>query len=239
VRWANGEGLAFDLAARTPLWSEPAGGLTLTPSIYVDLAVDAQAVTTIPFPPMIFAGAVFPVGRARLRAEAHWLGWGSMNTYQSTVSDGSIRSSDDTTQWVLDAYGVSEPEFLEEVGASTVTTGMRSVVDLGVAASAPLGQAWEAGGGAWLLPAAVPDGYVHPGNLDFTMVDLRGFAAWTPRPWLTAGLSADWFYSVDRVIRDSLHTTYSPSPSGSLVPPGDGVYSLDLVRLGLTLVLRH
>ena len=91
------------------------------------------------------------------------------------------------------------------------------------------------------VPGAVvaPDPAVHPGNFDFTTVDLRGAALWAATPWLSLALGADGFLAPKRVITSSAHDPVDPVPPGSLLPSGNGTYRLGLARVGLSLILSH
>ena len=239
VRFESENGPSVDLSVRSRIDATVTGPLELVLSNDMPLTISADVATDFPFPAAGFLSMAMPLGRASAVVEVSWVGWGSMFAYQSNVQNFSITSEDATMQGILEAYGVTEAEFLEEAGAATVTTGMRDVINTGGAVIVPTSDALELRAGVWNFPSVVPDAYAHPSNLDFHTIDLRAAAAWTPSPRWTFGLSGDVYLSPTRDIEETLHDWIAPGVGGSLVPSGAGSYSLSLYRLGLTVIFRH
>ena len=239
VRFDPENGPSVDLSVRSRINAEVTGPLVLVLSNDLPLTIDADVTTDFPFPAAAFLSTEMPLGRASVLVEVSWIGWSSMGAYQSNVQNFSITSEDATMRGILESYGVTEAEFLEEAGAATVTTGMRDVINTGGAIVVPASDTLEWRVGVWNYPAAVPDAYAHPSNLDFHSVDVRAAAAWTPRPRWTFGVTGDVFVTPTRDIEETLHDWISPGTGGSLVPSGAGTYSLSLYRLGLTVIFRH
>ena len=75
--------------------------------------------------------------------------------------------------------------------------------------------------------------------VDFSVIDLRMGAAYTPLSWLTAALSVDYYLIPDRHITDSSLSLSNGADSGRVLPSADGVYTMDAARLGLTLLTRY
>ena len=71
------------------------------------------------------------------------------------------------------------------------------------------------------------------------MLDLRVGAAYTPFEWLTAALTTDYYMIPDRDIDTSSLSLGNTADSGRVLPSGNGRYSMDAVRFGLTLITRH
>ncbi|MFZ5477998.1 MAG: hypothetical protein ACOZNI_14585 [Myxococcota bacterium] len=238
ARWSPERGPTVALAVHAPLRLTLEGPLSLVPSNYLEMELTGTVATTMVFPPAVFLAVAVPVGAARVGADVSWIGWSSMERYSASLDGVRITSDDATMQSLFDAYGVTEAEFLASAEDAITVTGMRDVVNAGVSARAPLGRVVEVGGGVWVLPAAVPDETVHPANLDFASLDLRGTVAWNPSERVTLGLGVDLYPSADRAIEDSAHDWVSPGEGGSALPSGEGLYELFLARAGLTLVWR-
>jgi Outer membrane protein transport protein (OMPP1/FadL/TodX) len=234
VRWAGPGGQVVGIGLRTPLWLRMDGPVSLTPSTSLSLVVEAQASTALTLPAAVFLGAELPVGRATLLPELSVIGWSSLATIETAVSEIRVTSPDAVMEGIIASYGVNEADLFDSLSSSSAPTGMRDVVNAGLTAAFPAGEQAELRLGAAYLPAAVPEGYVHPSNLDFSSVDLR---AGLRRPLAGAWemlLSFDAYLSPARVVDDSLHAL-SGSRSGALIPSADGTYSLVLLRAGLSL----
>ncbi len=239
ARFVTDIGFQIDVAYHSGLTATMTGPLVLTPSNDLDMELHADVETPFPFPPAAFLGLRMPLGGPSVVCELHWIGWGSMNNYQSYPQNFTIASDDATMQSILESYGLTEAEFLEDSSGSTVTTGMTSTLNMGLAIDAPIGERWQVLAGVWRFNAAVPDLYVHPSNLDFGATDLRAGGTWAAKPWLTVAASGDLYLGDDRDVEESLHSFIKPGEGGALVPSGIGQYTLSLSRLGLTFIFRH
>ncbi len=238
LRYAPASGFAADLSVRSALLMKMSGTLSMVPSKDLDLALEADVYTELSMPPMAAAALTVPAGPLRVVGELIWIDWGSFYAYTSELSNQRIASEDAVMQDLLDSYGLSESAYLSAVGDSRTETGMRAILNEGLILIGDIGEVWEARVGAWNLRSAVPDSYVHPGNIDYDQIDLRGAVAWSPRPWLSLGLSGDKYFPFARTITDSGYSLSDPGQSGVLLPSADGTYELKLARYGLTALFR-
>lgn len=239
LRFEPRRGPGLSLAWRTPMVATVQGPVSVVPSDYLEIELQAEATTQLVIPPMAILGLDIPVGGLRLCPEASWIGWSSYYSFESELDELELGSDSDAVHELLDAYGLTKAEFLESASQAISTTGMHDVFNLGLSAWVPLGEQLDTRLGAWWLPSAIPDETVHPGNLDFDSLDLRAALAWTPRPWVRLGFGADWYWSPARVISTSAHTQVGAEPPGALLPSGNGTYAIFLGRLGLTVELLH
>jgi len=238
LRYHGENGLSVDASVRTALKMNMSGTLEMTPSTSLDLALVADVNTVLQLPPAAFLAVTIPAGPVSIVAEVTWIDWTSFSIYTSELSNQRIASEDQVMQDLLDSYGLSTSEYLSAVGDSTTRTGMQSAFAEGLLVIVPITEAWEARAGVWNLGKTVPDGYVHPSNIDYDQINIRGAVAWTPKPWITLGLSADKYFPKARTISTSVYSLEDPGESGVLIPDSNGNYELDLARYGLTTILR-
>ena len=103
----------------------------------------------------------------------------------------------------------------------------------------PVGDEWVVRTGAFYSPTTLPAEAMHASIVDFTVLDLRLGAAYTPFEWLTAALSVDHYLIPDRDISNSSLSLSNSGESGRVLPSGNGLYTMDATRFGLTLITRH
>lgn len=239
VRFTPARGPWVSLAARSPMRVKVTGPLTLTPSTSLDMQLTATAVTTITLPAAAFLTVDVPIGRARIVPEVWWVGWSSYYAYETELTDLAVSSDDPYMESILASYGLTEAEFLQGAGGARSVTGTHDVVSAGVSAWLPFAPTVTGRVGAWYHSGAVPDETVHPGNLDFAMLEARAAVAWAPAEWLSIGLGGDWYHAAPRVITTSAHSLVAPEEPGALVPSGNGTYRITFARVGLSVILSH
>ncbi len=232
-------GPALHLALRSPIRVVLRGPVDLVPSNDLALELAGRVRTPMTLPAEVYLSGVVPLGERRLVLDLAWTGWSSLRSYESDVSDLRVLSDDPLMAGLLDDYGITEAEFLDEVSGATTVTGMRDTWWGGGSAVLPVGERGELRPGLWGSTAAVPDELAHPSNLDFAALDLRLAGAWRPRWWVDLGGGLDVFWSPTRRVTDSLHDLADPTPPGTTIPSGNGVYHLFMARAGLSLVVRR
>lgn len=238
-RFQPKKGPHVHLSVRSPMPTTISGGVTVIPSTALDLALTGTVTSEMLLPFSVHAAIVAPLPWFSIVLDGSWIGWSTMASFDSQVTDLEISSPDSTMQGILQSYGVTEGEFLDAAGGARSVSAMRDTVNVGLTAVVPVMSQLEARAGIWYLPASVPDSHVHPGNLDFTAVNLRGAVAWTPIRQLTVALSGDWYYNAPRTITTSRHDPRDVTSSGVLLPSGNGTYALNMSRVGLTVVARR
>ena len=238
LRYHGEGGLQVDASVRTALKMNMTGTLEMVPSTSLDLALVADVSTLLQLPPAAFLAVTVPAGPVSIVAEVSWIDWTSFSVYTSELSNQRIASEDQAMQDLLDSYGLSTSEYLSAVGDSTTRTGMQSALSQGLVVIAPISEAWETRVGVWNLGKTVPDGYVHPSNIDYDQINLRAAVAWSPKPWVTLGLTGDKYMPRARTISSSVYSLEDSGESGVLIPNSNGDYSLSLARFGLTTILR-
>lgn len=238
ARWTWADGGGVQIAGRAPTMAQVPGNVALEPSQYLDVQLTSTVTTELNMPASVFLSGALPLGKATLDLELMWIGWSILAESEIQVDDIDVGSSDPTFQALLEGYGLDEATFLDNVSKATAVTAMHDTWNPGASVWLPVGEAVLLRTGIWLAPAAVPSTHVHPGNLDFTTVDLRAAAAWTPQPWLTLGLGLDGFVVPDRQIDDSLYRLQDKDSAGVALPSANGTYELALARAGLTLLVR-
>ena len=98
---------------------------------------------------------------------------------------------------------------------------------------------WVVRTGVFYSPSTLPAEAMHASIVDFAVLDLRLAAAFTPAEWLTAAVSADYYVIPDRDITNSSLSLSNGADSGRVLPSGNGLYSMNAARVGLTLITRY
>jgi len=126
----------------------------------------------------------------------------------------------------------SEAEFLN--GEQLSLNDPRHDWLLGARVSRRLGERWEAGLRFDWDPRCIPNEVVHPGNMDFTSLQLGAGARWYmgEQRWLE--LSWTQLIIFANTVSNSAWSPYAPPESGLGMPSANGVYSAKgfLVTLG-------
>ncbi len=232
VRFAPRGGPTVDAAFRSAVDTTVEGTVQLHPSNDLEVYLEGDVAVNFVFPAEALLAVRVPAGPHSLGAEVGWIGWSSLSNVDSELSGLAVRSDDNALQSVLSSYGMSQADYVDGLGAQSSQTGMQDIVVGGLWGEFALGERVLLRPGAWYSPAALPDDYVHPGNADFASLDVRLAAAWrASEHWSLVG-SVDYWVSGRRDIDESVFSLAAPASSGRVLPPGDGVYALDVARVG-------
>ena len=192
-----------------------------------DLTVEIQATMTTPVrhPQQAGLSLRVPVERLTLLPEVGFEGWSSWSRLESSPSNVQVGSSDPILDEILAQAGLQVTDLIRD--PEITTNGTENLWWGGLGMRMDLEDDWQLISGAWVVPAVVPDARVHPSNLDFGTLDLRGGVRRAP-----LALTADVFLVPDRRITRSAWT--GSSATGETTASGNGVYTFSGARLGLT-----
>ncbi len=238
VHFAPAGGPTIDAAFRSTVDTTVEGTVQLVPSNDLDVYLEGDVAVNFVFPAEALLAVRVPVGPHFVGAELGWIGWSSLAEVDSELSGLAVRSDDNALQSVLSSYGMSQDDYIAGLGTQSSQTGMQDILTGGLWGELAVGERVVLRPGLWYSPTAVPDDYVHPGNADFQGLDLRLAAAWQANEHWSLFGSADYWIFAPRDIDDSVYSLSAPADSGRVLPPGNGVYALDVARLGAG-VLYH
>jgi len=227
------------LAYRSPMTVSMDGDVTLRPSNMMSLSGDGKAHTELRYGREFELGWVVPVGRTRLLLLGGWVDWSPMAMIDVDIDQMVVKGEDETTESLIQGTGLNASDLLDGTITINNNLGHRSTFHGGAAVDIPIGTQWTVRPGAYYSPTTLPSAGFHASIMDFTSFDLRLAGSYTPKRWLTLGLSIDQFIVLDRVIRDSSLSLDNPASSGRVLPSGNGLYQMNATRLGLTVIARH
>lgn len=210
----------------------------LVPSDALTAQLEGEVATRLVLPPAADLGARVAFGRSAILLDGGWIGWSSVATLESSLTDLAITSGDELMTTLLEGYGLTEAEYLDALSEVTTATGARDSYSLGAAAETDLGRGFGVRGGLAWSSAAIPDANVHPGNCDFMSFNPRLSGTWAPVDRLWLGLTGSVYLVPPRDIDASSLSLTNPLDSGLVYPSGAGTYRLFAARVGLTARLR-
>ena len=210
--------------------------MEMVPSNDLALIIKGDIAGVWTFPEEFNVGLSLPVGPATLHANAEYIGWGSVSTTLANVNDAYVDSDDPFLTGVLRAYGLTDPAALGNYD-TTSYTGMQNILTGGVTLTWDPHPSVTTLAAVHYTPAAIPDTYVSPGNIDFEGIDYRIGALWRPNDSWELGASVDVWAMNERNVTTSIADVYNEAPLPN-TPSGNGIYSLGLQRLGLSTLYR-
>ena len=227
------------VAYRSPMRVPMSGAVMLKPSDSLGLTVDGSAEGAMQFARELEVGLVFPVGKVRVSLMAGWVDWSPLQTISVDLGGLRVSGEEATADALIVQSGINNSGLTERKLRILNDLGHGSTLHGGGTLDIPMGEAWVVRTGAFYSPSTLPSEAMHASIVDFSVIDLRMGAAYTPLSWLTAALSVDYYLIPDRHITDSSLSLSNGADSGRVLPSADGVYTMDAARLGLTLLTRY
>ncbi len=232
VSYTPDSGPSYHLAWRSGSTVVVDGTLLLVPSQSFEVLITGELETEIQLPAELWLATRIPIGEVELEIETGWIDYSANDTIYSTAENLTLSATDPGLLGLLNLYGLTEEGLLATVQEQYFSNGYRDVYSMGGVLIAPLAPTLDVRAGAWLATAATPTDYVTPGNLDFITLDLRTVIVWE-RDRLTLTGSADYYAAGSRTVQDSVYSIYNDPTSGLAGAPGNGKYSLTLLRGGV------
>jgi len=227
------------LAYRSPMRVPMDGTVSLSPSDSLGLAIDGDAHGAMQFAREVEVGLVLPLGKTRLSLMAGWVDWSPLKTIEVDLGGLQVSGEQATAESLIVQSGINDSGLTDMTLSILNDLGNGSTFHGGGTIDVPIGEDWVVRTGAFYSPTTLPSEAMHASIVDFTVVDLRLGAAYTPVEWLTAALSADYYLIPDRDIDNSSLSLGNSADSGRVLPSGNGVYTMNAARFGLTLITRH
>ena len=245
--YGYGLGLSFFLpsdhevhiAYRSPMRVPMDGEVSLTPSDALGLAIDGEASGTMQFARELELGVVLPLGKTRLSLMAGWVDWSPLETIAIELGALEISGEGSTAEALIVQSGINNSGLTDMRLSILNDLGHGSTVHGGGTVDIPVGSEWVVRTGVFYSPSTLPAEAMHASIVDFAVLDLRLAAAFTPAEWLTAAVSADYYVIPDRDITNSSLSLSNGADSGRVLPSGNGLYSMNAARVGLTLITRY
>lgn len=239
--WAAGlraepaPGWAIAASYRSRLQGMVRADLSYYPSDALAVEITGEVLTWMELPDELSVAGQIPLGEATVTPELTWVGWSSWARLDTRLQGLRFSSRDPVLDGVLEGFGTTLEALLADMEASVTANGNRDILSGGVSVRGPLAPGWDLLGGAWYVPASVPDEYVNPGNVDFDTLDLRFGAAWSSRRRTRLTGLVDLYLAGERSVSGTLYDPLADGASGLALPSGDGRYALELYRFGLSL----
>ncbi|MFH1467419.1 MAG: hypothetical protein ABIO70_23750 [Pseudomonadota bacterium] len=236
ARWRTPGGLTLAGGFRSPMRTRVHGRISIVPSDDLRMALEGDLTARFAFPPEAFLGAAIPVGPLEIDVDVGWIGWHTMAVVQQQV-DGMVITSDDViVEDLLASYGLDDPTLL----GTLQTEGLYGLHDSWNAAlfgRVGFAPGWRALAGAVWASPAISEGFVAPGNFDFTTVDARLGLAWAPTEHLELALTGDEILYKSRVVDDSVYAWDNGPEEGPALPCSNGRYWFHMARVGLAVMI--
>ena len=227
------------LAYRSPMRVPMDGTVSLSPSDSLGLAIDGDAHGAMQFARELELGVVVPIGKTRLSLMAGWVDWSPLETIAVELDGLKISGEEATTEALIVQSSINDSALTDLRLSILNDLGHGSTIHGGGTLDVPVGEEWVLRTGVFYSPTTLPAEAMHASIVDFTVLDLRLGAAYTPVEWLTAALSVDHYLIPDRDISNSSLSLSNSGESGRVLPSGNGLYTMDATRFGLTLITRH
>ena len=245
--YGYGLGLSFFLpsdhevhiAYRSPMRVPMDGEVSLKPSDALGLTIDGEASGTMQFARELELGVVLPLGKTRLSLMAGWVDWSPLETIAIELGALEISGEGSTAEALIVQSGINNSGLTDMRLSILNDLGHGSTVHGGGTVDIPVGSEWVVRTGVFYSPSTLPAEAMHASIVDFAVLDLRLAAAFTPAEWLTAAVSADYYVIPDRDITNSSLSLSNGADSGRVLPSGNGLYSMNAARVGLTLITRY
>jgi len=215
------------------------GTFSMIPSNDLLIEMSGNVVTEMVFPEEWNVALVLPAGdRTTLTLEGGWTGWSSIAMMEGTMEDMVVTPDSQALASLMEDYGVTDLDFLTNPQAFAVAMGHNDTFNGGISINWSANEKLDLRLGAFYSPAAIPDAYLHAANQDYNTLDLRSGVKWQASKWLTTGLSFDLYADGPRTTSESVFDGTHSQLSGTALPSGEGTYSLDRYRIGLTFLVQ-
>jgi hypothetical protein len=212
------------------------GTLTMVPSNDLEMALEGEIDGVFTFPPEAFLSVMVPVGSIRTAVDLGWIGWSESSQSRMLIKDPVLVSDDPVVASLMALYGLDDPTLIGDL-QSVGKSGMRDIFTGGAWVEGDLRDGLVGQVGVWVSPPAVMDEYAAPGNADYWVTDFRGTLSYELLDWVTIAGNGDWLRSQQREITNSgLSLTNTGSDGPGALPSGNGLYYLNMCRLGMSLL---
>lgn len=230
------DGWTLAAAYRTESRIPMKAGLELIPSNSFNLSLESGVEGELVTPPEIHLMVARGGGPVRVALEGQWIGWSRTASSEFDLVAPELGSPDATMEAILVGYGLTDLSLLGHTQTDR-NVGYEDTRGGGIRLD------YEAGRAVWMARSfysthATPDGWVHPGNLDFASLDNRLGVRVRAGGGLELGLSAAWYYFPERVVTSSKASFTTDPDDGPVLPSGNGEYRLKLHTAGLSAVYR-
>ena len=235
-RYRSDTGVEATGSYRSQITSTLDGTVLLRPSNTFNLYLTGDLTGEVVIPMELQASVSVPVGALNFTAEANWVNWSATSQTSATIANIVPSSENHEFLTLLESYGLTDPELY----GSTQSVGVNGFSDTFAFGGRVR---WshsvvEVVAGAMFAPNATPDEWAHPGNIDFQSIDYYAGLLHSISNALTLGYSAAYIDVQDREITTSMASFTAPASSAPIVPSGNGNYSLDLLRIGLSIIYK-
>ena len=235
-RYQSDAGFEATGSYRSQITTTLRGKVLIRPSNTLNLILEGDLKGDVVIPMEAQYSITVPAGPVKLTAEGCWVDWSATSETAATVENMVVVSEDTVGLQILESYGLTDPELLGSA-QSVGVNGFRDTIAYG----ARIGwsnSSWNITAGAMFAPNATPDEWVHPGNMDFQSTDYHIGALHKIDQRLSLGYSAAYIEVKERTITNSTASFTAPIGTAPTVPSGNGSYSLDLWRVGLSVLYR-
>ncbi|MEE2750330.1 MAG: hypothetical protein VX519_02800 [Myxococcota bacterium] len=214
------------------------GEVEMVPSNDLNMSLKGELAGEFVFPSEWFIAVEAPIGPVQAGAELGLIRWGQSSETLIAIVNTSLTTDDPTLSGFMSGYGLDDPTLIGDI-QSMGKFGLRDILAGGGWVKGSINEDWAGTLGVWVSPPSVGEAFVHPGNADYWMADLRAALAWNPLGPVKIGLSADWLASKERVIEQSgLDLKNTDPESAGALPSGNGSYDLDMSSVGLSLLFQ-
>ena len=226
------------LAYRSPMRVTLKGDAEIIPSQLLKIGIAAQAQGAIQYAREFELGLVIPAGKQRIALTGGYVDWSPLATLDVGLSELKLTSTDETTNGLIVQSGINASGLLDQEIEIHNDLGHGGTVHGGIAVAVPLGERWLLRPGIFYAPSTLPSEGFNASIVDFNALDLRLATAFSPKDWLTLGVSVDHFIIPDRNISDSSLSLDNAASTGRVLPSANGRYQMSATRLGLTFIAR-
>jgi long-subunit fatty acid transport protein len=233
------EGHEVHLAYRSPMRVPMEGRVSLSPSDALGLVIDGDASGAMQFAREFELGVVVPAGKTRLSLMGGWVDWSPLAIIEVGLDGLQVSGEDSTADALIVQSGINDSGLTDTKLTILNDLGHGATFHGGGTVDVPIGKEWVVRTGAFFSPTTLPSEAMHASIVDFSVLDLRLAAAYTPKDWLTIGLSVDHYLTLDRDINNSSLALDNTAESGRVLPSANGLYTMDAARVGLTFIARH
>jgi long-subunit fatty acid transport protein len=209
-----------------------------------DAVVPAETTVSYQLPSRLHVGvALLPVDRVRLELMGAWVGWGVFDDYDVTLT---VNPDDIDSPLGAGAAGQVATLLSQE---RKQARGARDTFWVGLDGKVDLSELVLVGARATFDRSALPTSYVSGNNLDADTMLLQALTQLRPSPKVGIGLSYTYALSGAREVTDSVFSqdlaranatnpdyyVTTPAVNRTFYPTANGMYALDVHRLGVSL----